>query len=499
MGNDRLPRLPLAALAGALAGLALPPLGWPWLLWPCLAALWSLVGAARGGLTALVWGTAAVLVSHRWLPALHPLDWVGVPSPLSLPLCLLLWSLCALLGGTLVGAWALLARRLDPARPSTALLASGLWGLAEVLLAKGPLFWIGLGAAPLPGDPWLGGLAAWVGAGGLAALQVGLGWGLWRWSVAWRARASGAPGAGDASRGWALLVVGSLLGAHGAGAAALAPGGEARAAAPSAPGGGETVLVVQPAIPTRQKFQPWQQARLGRMLAAALVEAEPRGATVVLPEGSLLEGQPLPRSTSVEVLSGGFRRTDSDLRSALLRFAPRATVASGWVDKHRVVPLGEWVPLAPLLRWSGLSAVGGLEPGAASRLLSRPEGPIGVAICYEIADGRGLAEASRAGARWLLASANLDPYPLSLQGQFQALARLRALETGRWLVSAANTGPSVLVDPAGRVRAALPRGEASTAFFVVPPSTGRTPYLAAGERPLLGALLAGLVLRRTWR
>jgi apolipoprotein N-acyltransferase len=502
MGNDRLPRLALAAAAGALAGLALPPLGWPWLLWPSLAVLWSLVGTARGGRAALVWGTAAVLVSHRWLPALHPLDWVGVPSPLSLPLCLLLWSLCALLGGALVAAWALLARRLDPARPSTALLASGLWGLAEVLLAKGPLFWIGLGAAPLPGDPWLAGLAVWMGAGGLAAFQVGLGWGLWRWSVAWRAAAPGAPGvagAADARRGWALLVAGSLVGAHGAGAAALAPGGEARAAALAAPSGGETVLVVQTAIPTRQKFQPWQQARLGRMLAAALVEAEPRGATVVLPEGALLENQPLPRATPVEVLSGGFRRADTGLRSALLRFAPRATVASGWVDKHRVVPLGEWVPLGPLLRWSGLSAVGGLEPGEPSRLLSRPDGPIGVAICYEIADGWGLAEASRAGARWLLASANLDPYPLALQHQFQALARLRAMESGRWLVSAANTGPSALVDPAGQVRGALPSGEASTAFFLVPTSARLTPYLLAGERPLLLLLVGGLILRGTRR
>ena len=57
------------------------------------------------------------------------------------------------------------------------------------------------------------------------------------------------------------------------------------------------------------------------------------------------------------------------------------------------------VPLAPLVRGSGLSAVGGIEAGAPSRLMPRPGGAIGVAICYEIADGRGLAEASRAGWR----------------------------------------------------------------------------------------------------
>lgn len=43
MGNDRRLRLLLALAAGTLAGLSLPPLGWPWLLWPCLGLLLSLI------------------------------------------------------------------------------------------------------------------------------------------------------------------------------------------------------------------------------------------------------------------------------------------------------------------------------------------------------------------------------------------------------------------------------------------------------------------------
>jgi len=503
MGNDRRPQLLLALGAGALAGLSLPPLGWPWLLWPCLAVLWAQAGGPRGRLAGLVWGLAAVLVSHRWLLALHPLDWIGVPSPLSLPICLLLWGLCGLLGGLLVEGWGLVARRLDPARVSTALLAAGLWGCGEVLLARGPLFWIGLGASPLPGDPWLAGMAVWVGAGGVAALQVLLGWVLWRWARAWSATATAsAAGGGNAGWrqplgrplwGWGVVLIGGLLVPHLLGAAALAPRPGV------APATAETVLVVQPAIPTRQKFLPGQQERLQSLLVKALAAAQPSGATVVLPEGALAEGQRLPVPAPVEVLSGGFRQDDATLRSALLRFAPQTTTAGSWVDKHRVVPLGEWVPLGPLLRWSGLSAVGGIEAGDASRLLLRPQGAIGVAICYEIADGRALARASREGARWLLASANLDPYPLLLQRQFQALAQLRAMESGRWLVSAANTGPSVLVDPAGRVVGALPSGQTTTGLFRVPASAGLTPYLLAGERPLLVLVAAALALRAARR
>ncbi|MFN7227418.1 MAG: hypothetical protein ACK5UG_00005, partial [Synechococcaceae cyanobacterium] len=119
-------------LAGAVAGLALPALGQPLLLWRALAVLWQLSfgqlssGRRRSGAAAtspawsaaggpLLWGAAAVLVSHRWLLWLHPLDWVGVPAPLSLPLCGLLWLLVGGLGGLLVAAWAVLVRLLNPA------------------------------------------------------------------------------------------------------------------------------------------------------------------------------------------------------------------------------------------------------------------------------------------------------------------------------------------------------------------------------------------------
>ena len=173
MGNDRLGRWWLALASGLLAGLALPPLGMPPLLWLALVPLWTLAGSALGAWGGALWGAAAVLVSHRWLLGLHPLDWIGVPGPLSLPLVLLLLSLCALAGALLVALWVLLARRLDPRRFSSALLLAVGWGLVEVLLAKGPLFWLGLGAAALPGDRPLAGLAALGGGGLLAALGGG--------------------------------------------------------------------------------------------------------------------------------------------------------------------------------------------------------------------------------------------------------------------------------------------------------------------------------------
>jgi apolipoprotein N-acyltransferase len=483
MGNDRLARLCLALAAGMLAGLALPPLGLPPLQWLALALLWGLAAAPQTGrerlpLAGLLWGLAAVLVSHRWLLWLHPLDWIGVPPPLSLPVCLLLWSLIGLLGGLLVALWLRLVAWLDPRRPSTALLAAALWGLAEVQLAGGPLFWIGLGGSALPADPALAGLAAWLGAGGLAAVQLLIGWCLWRSALAASRRAR-----------WLLATAALLLVLHLAGATALA-------SIPVGRGPAETLLVLQPAIPTRHKFEAGEQRNLLRQLGAAQRAATGVAGSLLLPEGSLPLGQLLPQTAPVEVLSGGFRRQGEGQRSSLLRFPPQRDQPSQWVDKHRLVPLGESVPFAQLLRWGGLSAVGGLQGGPPSRLLARPGGPVAVAICYELADGRALAQATRQGARWLLASANLDPYPALLQQQFTALARLRAIENGRWLVSAANTGPSLLISPRGELLGQLPAGKPGRALFRLRQSQSITPYGQLGELPLL--LLAAAAAAVRW-
>ena len=483
-GNRPLWRWWIALAAGALAGAALPPWGCPPLLWVALLPLWAL-----GPGPALAWGAAAVLVSHRWLLWLHPLDWVGVPLPLSLPLCLVLWLGLGLLGALLVAGWRLLVQRLGAERLSTACLAASLWGLAEVLLAKGPLFWIGLGSAVLPGDRALAGLAQLVGVGGLAALQLLLSWWLWRWLLSLFAQRSGA---WRSALAWLALV----LVLHGWGWwLVVAEQRTAEAANRSL-----SLLVLQPAIPTREKFSWTQQQALRRRLVAAQAQAEALGVdALLLPEGALALGEPLPRAAAVEVLSGGFRQAGERLHSSLLRFEPGSLTADQALDKHRLVPLGEWIPAPQWLAWSGLSAVGGIDPGQPSRLLSRPGGDVGVAICYELADGTALAAASREGARWLLASANLDPYPSQLQRQFEALAQLRALESSRWLVSAANTGPSLVVNPAGEVLQRLPAGEAGTLAVRISERSAITVYGRVGEWPLLLLGFSGGIARARFR
>ena len=485
MGNDRSLALVQGGLGGLLAGLTLGlPGGW-WLggpLWmiPALALLWS---AQRRPAAAALWAAVAVLVSHRWLLALHPLTWIGVPAPLSLPLALLIWGFCAAVAALLLGVWAALATWIDSSRFGSAVLLAGVWGLKETALSRTPLFWIGVGGSLLPADPWFAGLARWIGAGGLAALLLLMGWWLWR----------GVRLAQLRMQGWRLWLAAGLLVlllAHGLGGRLLASGPE--------PVLGWRVALWQPAIPTREKFQPEQQARQAAGLESALEQAALQGADwFVAPEGTLPLDARLRSPAPLPLLSGGFRWRQGRQRSALLLIPTGAEQPSAAIDKHRLVPLGEWLPDWPGLG-AGLSAVGGVEPGPPSRFWRWSGPPAAVAICYELSNGAAIARAVAEGAQWLLTIANLDPYPVLLQHQFLALAQLRSLETARPLLSAANTGPTATVSANGQTQWLLRPGVSGLALAELHPQKGGTGYVRWGEGPLgLITLLAALaVLRR---
>ena len=462
MGDVRSQVLLRGLLGGVLAGAA-PAFAGPLLMVPALALLWSVATRPR---VAALWGLLAVLISHRWLLALHPLTWMGIPAVLSLPIALTVWLICGGAAALLLLLWSGLARwlfspeaRLWP--PVGVVLLTLLWAGSELLLEGSPLFWIGLSGSVLPLDRPLAGLARWLGSGGLAVLQLGWGWGLWQVG-----RRGG--------QGWSLWVV-SLVLVHVLGAQLLA-----------AP---ESLLglrlgVWQPAIPTREKFTPERQQQFSQHLAAALQEAESLGVeALVAPEGTLpshwsppVEGIPLP------LLSGGFRWVRGQQRSSLLLAVSgepglEQPGPQPLLDKHRLVPLGEWLPPLPPGFTQGLSAVGGLEAGPPSRLTGTGFGPVGVAICYELSNGRALAAATAGGAEWLLTIANLDPYPELLQRQFLALAQLRAIENGRDLLSVGNTGPTALVRADGTVKRLLPSDVEGVAVADLQRRTHKSAYV----------------------
>ncbi len=468
----------LAGVGFSESGVVLMPLG--------LAFLWA---SSRWPIAAALWGGVAVLVSHRWLLALHPLNWIGIPAALSLPIATFIWLFCGMIGAVLVAVWAFLghfvfvffSRDLElRTKISFVFLMSSFWGLSEVLLARLPLFWIGVGGSLLQGNALLAGLARWLGAGGLATIQLVIGWWLWRTAIAFKR-----------GFGWRkLLFVGllSLFLAHFLGWNLLF----VKTASNPNP---IPIALWQPSVPIREKFSNEQQNQIPYAVNDALFDAKELGAEIlVAPEGTLKVNQKLLNPAALPLLAGGFRWEDGGQRSSILVFDRGESSFSAKLDKHRLVPLGEWVPRISGVVFKGLSAVGGIQPGPPSRLLSWSGPSLAGAICYELSDGSSLAKAVSDGAQWILAIANLDPYPLLLQKQYLSLARLRAIETSRDLVSVANTGPSSLITASGvesLVVRPFTEGIGLVDLHLYNKSTG---YLRWGEVPLLAAFLISLIL-----
>ena len=123
------------------------------------------------------------------------------------------------------------------------------------------------------------------------------------------------------------------------------------------------VALWQPAVPTREKFEPEQQRQLPARFQSALVAAQQAGAAwLVAPEGALPLQARLLEPAPIPLLTGGFRWLRGQQRSALLLVEAGDRLPSQALDKHRLVPLGEWIPpwlsaLPGCRLWEGLSPV----------------------------------------------------------------------------------------------------------------------------------------------
>lgn len=169
-------------------------------------------------------------------------------------------------------------------------------------------------------------------------------------------------------------------------------------------------------------------------------------------------------------------------------------------EKVRRVPFGEYVPLRGLIE--GLARDAGLperdaRAGAGPAVLDTPVGRLGVSISWEIFFTNRGREASLHGSQILLNPTNGSSYWLTqVQTQQVASSRLRAIESGRWVLQAAPTGFSAVVDPDGRVRARTAISETAVIQDVVALREGDTIATVIGPLPVI--VLSGLTVAVAW-
>jgi apolipoprotein N-acyltransferase len=274
--------------------------------------------------------------------------------------------------------------------------------------------------------------------------------------------------------------------------------------------------VVQGNLDEKVELRGWagQAFVFGRMLVQSR-KAEAEGAALaVWPEGTL-PGSVRPQTESferfaaharlperTELVIGGVTRGLEGQKTVLTNSAfltgPDLRIRARY-DKRHLVPFGEYVPLASILpyEWFVPEGIAFFSPGMDHRPRQSPAGLLGMLICYEAIFPEITRETVREGAQLLINITNDSWYGFSSAPyQHLAIARMRAIETGRYLLRAANTGVSAVIDPRGRELGRIPVGLVPTESDraqpgeLVPPAhltrtvallDGRTVYVALGD------------------
>ena len=178
--------------------------------------------------------------------------------------------------------------------------------------------------------------------------------------------------------------------------------------------------------------------------------------------------------------------------------------AEGLYFKQRLVPFGEYVPLEQWLR--GLIDFFNLPNSFISRGPSEQKNiqmgdtVLSSAICYEIVYPALVAKQTR-GTHAILTISN-DAWFGESVGPLQHfhMARMRAIETGRYVIRATNNGVSAIIDEQGNI---IDRGKQFTPTYLkgnITPMQGNTPYMLwQNSLFLLIVLLLGVICFFTYR
>jgi len=170
--------------------------------------------------------------------------------------------------------------------------------------------------------------------------------------------------------------------------------------------------------------------------------------------------------------------------------------ARGVYHKRHLVPFGEFMPLRfllqPLIEWLQIP-MSDFSAGDATKPLMTVAGyPAAISICYEDVFGEEVIQALPEAA-FLVNASNDAWFGDSLAPpQHLEIARMRSLETGRYLLRSTNTGISALIGPKGGIIEHSPAFQTHVLRGEVEPMKGVTPYARFGNWGVV--LLSALVL-----
>ncbi|MCD6055168.1 MAG: lnt [Gammaproteobacteria bacterium] len=166
--------------------------------------------------------------------------------------------------------------------------------------------------------------------------------------------------------------------------------------------------------------------------------------------------------------------------------------------KRHLVPFGEYLPLEKYLRgligffsipMSDLSAG---EKEQAPIIVNKSR--LSLFICYEIAYAQLVRNAVK-GSNLIVELSDDSWFGRSIANSQQLqISQVRALETGRYVLSATNNGKTAIIDNQGKIIAAVPAYETAILQGHIQPMKGYTPWLIIGLWPIVVFCLLCLLI-----
>ena len=223
-------------------------------------------------------------------------------------------------------------------------------------------------------------------------------------------------------------------------------------------------------------------------------EAKARHSALVI---GVLRAEAVPRAGE----AAGAEDTEDEVRyfNSVLAMGDK----SSWYDKSHLVPFAEFFPVPHFVRsWLRLMSLphSDFTRGAAKQPPLQAAGlRLAATVCYEDAYGSSMAAVLPTADALVNVTNDAWFGHSSARYQHFQIARLRALEAGRYLVRAANDGVSAVIGPHGEVVARAPEYRPVVLVSQITPMQGLTPYARVGNWLIVSlaavALAYGLWLR----
>jgi apolipoprotein N-acyltransferase len=248
--------------------------------------------------------------------------------------------------------------------------------------------------------------------------------------------------------------------------------GTVRLGRPGEPGRSIRVALLQPNVREEERRAPGGAAATYRqVLDQGLAAAARKPDLIVVPESALPlyweKSERLREDLQAIAARSGGRVLFNDVEERpdgsyfnVARLAGASGLIGGPYRKVHLVPFGEYVPLPKLFFFARQvsSEIGAFTAAEQAAVLDDGVIRAGVGVCYEILyPSLAREQAGLLGANLLVTISNDSWYGRAgAQAQHFAGALLRSVETNRYLLRAAITGISGIVDDLGRIRAYLP-------------------------------------------